>query len=88
MADTPSLPDRDVYTPHDIAVVAFGADRAFQGAKQVRDYLRATYRRPAELKNTSWLLNREVADTVLQAMLGRRIDTVITADDAVSSDAE
>jgi hypothetical protein len=86
--NTPQLPERDVYTPHDIAVVAFGAERAFQGGKIVRDWLRATYTRPREMRNTSWLLSPEVAQQALDAMLSRRVETVVTTSDAVSDTNE
>ena len=88
MSESRELPDRDTFTPHDIAVAAFGEARAFQNAKMVRDWLRATVRRPPELKNTSWLLNREVAQACLDAMTARRVDTIVTLDDIVSDDTE
>jgi hypothetical protein len=83
MSDMPVLPERDVYTPHDVAVAVFGEARAYQGAKIVRDYLRAAYRRPAELKNTTWLLAPEVALECVEHLSARRVENVVTrkADD-------
>ena len=87
MGDTPTvkLPDGvTTFTPHDIAVLAFGETHAFKGAKLVRDYLRAAYRRDLALKNTSWLLDRDVAQDVLDAMTSRKTATTVTLEDKTS----
>jgi hypothetical protein len=76
-----TLPDRDTYTPHDIAVAVFGEARAFQGAKLVRDYLRATYPRDASQRNTSWLLGPNAAAKCVEAMTARKVSDVVEIDD-------
>lgn len=78
--DTRTLPEQEIYTPNDIAVYVFGEGHAFQGAKQIRDYLRARYGHK-HVRNTSWLLTPEVAADVIAQFESRKIATVITLDD-------
>jgi hypothetical protein len=76
-----TLPDRDTYTPHDIAVAVFGEARAFQGAKLVRDYLRATFPRKPEERNTSWIMSPGVARQTVAAMTTRVVTEVVMTDE-------
>lgn len=85
VVNVPTLPERETYTPDDLALILFGREGAFKGAKSVRAYLRATYTRPIEMKNKSWILDRSVAQETFDHFLSQRVTAkVVTSDDKVS----
>jgi hypothetical protein len=85
-ANVPVLPEQETYTPDTLALVLFGREGAFKGAKSVRAHLRATYTRPIEMKNKSWILDRTVANEVFEHFLAQRVTAkVVTSDDKVTS---
>jgi hypothetical protein len=64
---------RENCRPEDVAA-ALGVS-----GKLVRGYLRATFTRPIEAKGTTWVLNGEQANAVLDHFLARRSPVVPTA---------
>ena len=64
MSDERTLTEAASYTPHSIAFDLYGKDGADANAKRIRAYLRATVQRPIELKNSSWILDRDAAEAV------------------------
>lgn len=75
------LPERDMYAPEDIALALYGKDGAFQGAKRVRAFLRATYTRDVSQKGKSWILSREVAQHVFDTLSAEKVTSVVTLAD-------
>jgi hypothetical protein len=75
------LPARDTYAPEDIATALYGRDGAFQGAKRVRAYLRATYTRDVSQKGKSWILSPEVATHVFDTLASEKVTSVVTEAD-------
>lgn len=79
-----TLPARDTYSPEDIAVALYGRDGAFQGAKRVRAYLRASFTRDPSQKGKSWLLSPDVATVVFDTLVTEKVTSVVTLSDAKS----
>jgi hypothetical protein len=79
--DTRTLPERDVYSPDDIAVALYGVMGAFQGGKRVRAYLRATYTRDVSQKGKSWILAPDVARDVFDTLAREKVTSAVTLAD-------
>jgi hypothetical protein len=82
--DTRTLPERDVYSPDDIAVALYGVMGAFQGGKRVRAYLRATYTRDVSQKGKSWILTPPVARDVFDTLSREKVTSAVTLSDKKS----
>lgn len=74
------LGEGDTFAPNKLATALFGDEGAFQGGKRVRAYLRATYPRNAEQKNTTWTLSRDVAIATVAAFLAKRVTSNVTTE--------
>jgi hypothetical protein len=69
----PALPDgQEHFRPDELAELIAGKVHAFAFGKTVRGYLRANYTRDASAKGTSWVLDREVAQDVLDHFANAR----------------
>jgi hypothetical protein len=66
------LPEGETFRPDELAELIAGKSQAFAFGKTVRGYLRANYSRPASAKGTSWILDREVAQDVLDHFANAR----------------
>jgi hypothetical protein len=75
--NVPVLPERETYTPDDLALILFGREGAFKGAKSIRGHLRATYPRPVEMKNKSWIIGPNMAKEVFAYFLNQRSEVEV-----------
>jgi hypothetical protein len=60
------LTERTTHRPDEIASDLWGSDRAFEGGKRIRNYLRANVQRAPEAKGTAWILSPEAAERVFE----------------------
>jgi hypothetical protein len=87
-----TLTERTTYRPDEIAADLWGADRAFEGGKRIRNFLRANVARTPEQKGTAWILDPEAAERVFAIFANATVTeaAIVELDDldpATDSDA-
>ena len=87
-SNDPVLPERETYTPDDLALILFGREGMFKGAKAIRGHLRATYPRPVEMKNKSWIIGPNMAQATFAHFLGQRSEVTVQEIEPSESDAK
>lgn len=70
------------FTPTELAT-ALGVD-----PKRIRAYLRANFTRPIEAKNTSWMLDAEVAEVVIEHFTAKVTDVEADESDVEELDLD
>jgi hypothetical protein len=86
--DTRMLTERTTHRPDEIAADLWGADRAFEGGKRIRNYLRANVARPAEQKGTAWILQPDAAERIFEVFANATVTEaqLISLDDLSAND--
>ena len=76
-----TLTERETYRPDEIASDLWGADRAFEGGKRIRNYLRANHTRAPELKGTAWVLGPNAAAQVFDVFANATVNDLEVIDE-------